>query len=151
MSRNLRSFVGLALAGVVAFPVAVFADGQDTIDYRRHIMKTMGEQLGAIGQILKGTIPADSFATHAEILALNATTAKKAFEPKVLGGDAKPELWENWADFSKRLDTLAAATAEFAKLAKAGGVAAAGPKAQETFTCKGCHDKYRQEKEKEKK
>ena len=75
-----------------------------------------------------------------------AATAKKAFEPNVPGGDAKPEVWANWKDFSKRLDDLTAATAELAKTAKAGGIAAAGPKVQDALTCKGCHDVYREKK-----
>ena len=129
---------------VVIFPHVAWADDQDVIDYREHIMKSMGEQVAAIGEILEQKVNPENLTTHVQILAVTAATAKSAFEPKVLGGKAKPEVWLHWADFAKRLDALTAATAELAKTAKDGGVAAAAPKAQSALTCKGCHDTYRQ-------
>lgn len=144
MTRLGRIVHGLALATVlVGSSAAVYADDQDVIDYRRHIMKTMGEQAASIGMILQQKAPADNFATHVKILAVTAATAKKAFEPKVQGGDAKPEVWSNWADFSKKMDALVAATDDLAKTAASGGLAAAQPKVQSALTCKGCHDMYR--------
>jgi cytochrome c556 len=119
------------------------ADDQDVIDYRRHIMKTMGEQAAAIDMILQRKAPADNFAVHVKTLAVAAATAKKAFEPRVPGGEAKPDVWSNWPDFSKRLDALTTATDALAKAASDGGVAATSPKMQAALTCKGCHDTYR--------
>jgi len=124
------------------------ADDQDVIDYRQHIMKTMEEQTAAINQILQQKAPAENFAIHARILATTAATAKKAFESKVLGGEAKADVWAHWADFAKRLDDLTAATADLASTAKAGGVAAAAPKVQTALTCKSCHDIYFVERKK---
>jgi len=135
---------GLALAAVLASSSAVvYADNQDVIDYRQHIMKTLGEQAASIGMILQQKAPADNFATHVKIIAVTAATAKKAFEPKVLGGDAKPDVWNNWADFSKKMDNFVAATDDLAKAAASGGLAAAQPKVQGAMQCKGCHDTYR--------
>jgi cytochrome c556 len=125
-----------------------YADDQDVIDYREHIMKTMGEQAAAISQILQQKAPAENFAIHVQILAVTAATAKQAFQPQVPGGEAKPDVWARWADFAKRLDDLTAATADLAKTAKAGGVAAAAPKVETALTCKNCHDTYRVEKKK---
>jgi cytochrome c556 len=127
---------------------AVRADDQDVIDYREHIMKTMGEQVAAISQILQQKAPADNLAVHVQILAVTATTAKKAFEPKVPGGEAKPDVWTHWSDFAKRLDDLTGATADLAKTAKTSGTAAVAPKVQAALTCKSCHDTYRVEKKK---
>jgi len=134
---------GLAMVAVLAASSAVRADNEDTVEYRKHVMKTMGEQAAAIGMILQKKAPADNFATHVKILAITAATAKKAFEPKVPGGDAKPEVWANWADFSKRLDALTAATDDLANTAASGGVSAVEPKMQAAMTCKSCHDNYR--------
>jgi cytochrome c556 len=119
------------------------ADDQDVIDYRTHVMKTLGEQMGAIGMILENKAPPDNFATHMKVLAVTATQAKKAFEPKVPGGNAKPEVWSNWADFSKRLDELVAGTSELAAAAQKDPVAAVGGKLRSTLKCKSCHDTYR--------
>ncbi len=135
--------IGLALALLALASLPVRADDQDVIDYRTHVMKTLGEQMGAISMILENKAPPDNFAVHMKVLAVTATQAKKAFEPKVPGGNAKPEVWSNWADFSKRLDELVAATAELASAAQHEGVAAVGGKLKSTLKCKSCHDTYR--------
>ena len=119
------------------------ADDQDVIDYRQHIMKTMGEQMGAIGMILQNKAPPDNFALHMKVLAITATQAKSAFAPKVPGGDAKPGVWTDWQDFSRRLDELVTATAELATSAQHDSVAQVGAKMKSTLKCKSCHDTYR--------
>jgi cytochrome c556 len=133
----------LVLLATLAFGAASHADDQDTVDYRQHIMKTLGEQVAILGMMAQQKAPSDDFATHVQALALTAATAKAAFEPEIRGGNAKPEVWSQWADFEKRIDALAAATADLAKTAKSGGAAAAAPKLQSALTCKGCHDTYR--------
>lgn len=135
------AWAGIALAGTL-LPISSFADDQDVMDYRSHIMKTMGEQLGALGQITKGKAAAGDVATQAEVLSITAGLAKVAFTPKVPGGEAKPEVWDKWDDFSKRLDEMVAAANDLAKTAKQGGVAAVTPKLS-SLGCKGCHDEYR--------
>jgi cytochrome c556 len=136
-----RTAKGLILVGLLGVTATVFADDQDVIDYREHAMKTMGEQLAAVRMILDKKAPPDALATDMKVIALAATQAKSAFEPKVAGGNSKPEVWSNWADFAKRLDALTAATASLAKAAQDGGPAAVGPKL-DALDCKGCHDVY---------
>lgn len=121
------------------------ADDQDVIDYRRHIMHTMGEQVAMLGLIAEQRAPATSLATHAQVLAITAATAKQAFEPHVEGGEAKSEVWAQWQEFAKKLDALVAATGELAKSAKGNDVAAAAPKLKD-LGCKSCHDTYRKPK-----
>lgn len=135
---------GAALVAAALFAPWAFADDQDAIDYREHVMKTMAEQVAAINQMHQGKIAVDNLPVHAEILAVTAATAKSAFMPKVVGGKAKADVWASWQDFSKRLDELVAATEELSKVAKGGGPAAVWPKLQ-ALTCKGCHDTYREE------
>jgi len=141
LSRSRLAWAGIALVGTL-LPISGFADDQDVRDYRSHIMKTLGEQFAALNQIAKGKGPAADVATQAEVLRITAGAAKIAFTPKVPGGEAKPEVWDKWDDFSKRLDQLVAATADLAKVAKQGGVAAVTPKLS-GLSCKGCHDDYR--------
>jgi cytochrome c556 len=138
-----HSICRVALLGLLAVGGATHADDQDTIDYRQHIMKTLGEQVSILGMMVQQKAPSQDFATHAEVLAMTAATAKAAFEPEIQGGNAKAEVWSQWADFEKRIDALVASTAELAKTAKSGGAAAAGPKMQSALTCKGCHDTYK--------
>ena len=144
MPRSISSAVVFALFATSTLPLRVHADDQDVIDYRKHIMKTLGEQTAAITQILQQKAPTDNFTIHLQILATTSATALKAFEPKVLGGDSKPDVWANWADFSKRMNELAVNTAELAKTAKQNGIAAAAPKVPTALACKSCHDIYEQ-------
>jgi cytochrome c556 len=139
------AWAGMAFVGAfigTLLPSSGFADDQDVKDYRSHVMKAMGEQVAALNQIAKGKANAGDVATQAEVLSITAGLAKIAFTPKVPGGEAKPEVWDKWDDFSKRLDEMVAATADLAKTAKQGGVAAVTPKLG-SLGCKGCHDDYR--------
>jgi cytochrome c556 len=136
-----RLAAGLAILTVSLTSMPGRADDQDVIDYRTHVMKTLGEQMGAVGMILENKVPADNLGQHLKVLAVTATQAKKAFEPKVPGGNAKPEVWANWTDFSKRLDELVAATADLASSPHP-AVAETGAKLK-SAKCKSCHDTYR--------
>lgn len=126
--------------------------GQDKdkaiIEYRQHIMKTLNEQSGALGQILSTSVPDTNVQAHLQVIALAASVALTAFEPKVQGGEAKPEVWSNWPDFSKRMNELAQKTAEMARIAKEQGNDAALANVVDALSCKSCHDLYRAEKKK---
>lgn len=128
---------------------SVSADDQDTIDYREHIMDTLGAQTEALGMIMSNSIPNDNAVAHLEVIAGTAQMALKSFEPKVAGGEAKPTVWSDWPDFSKRMNDFAKRTAAVAKLAKEKGFDAV-PSADllDALSCKSCHDVYRDEKKK---
>lgn len=123
------------------------AENADAIDYRQHIMNTLNEQAGALGEILAGAVPDDNVLAHLDALALTASTALKAFEPKVPGGQSKPEVWSNWADFSRRMNEFAQGAASMAKLAHEQGKEAGLAKVMDALSCKKCHDTYRREKQ----
>jgi cytochrome c556 len=146
MKRSTILMSGAALLALQVFGSAA-ADNNDVIDYRQHIMNTLNEQAGALGEILSGAIPDDNVIAHLDALALTASTALKAFEPKVPGGQAKPEVWSNWADFSKRMNDFAQQTAAMAKLAHDQGKEAGLAKVMDALSCKKCHDTYRREKQ----
>ena len=131
-----------ALGALTCLSVLAIADDQDAIDYRKHVMSTIGEQLGAIDLIVAKRAPPDAFAIHVKTIAIAAGQAKLAFEPKVAGGNSKPEVWANWADFAKRLDAMVAAANELAKSAQDGNAAAVGPKIRTALDCQGCHQIY---------
>jgi cytochrome c556 len=145
-----RSSKWLYLAALALTPILTTAavDNKDVIDYRQHIMSTLNEQAGALGEILSSAIPDDNVVAHLDALALTASTALKAFEPKVPGGEAKPEVWSNWAEFSKRMNEFAAMTAKMAKTAHEDGKDAALGQVVDALSCKGCHDTYRKEQAK---
>src|SRR5580658_11143977 len=100
------------------------ADDDDIISYRQLIMKELDAESGALGMIVSGQIPPDSLALQAKAIADSAKSALKAFEPKVPGGEAKPEVWSKWADFSQRMQVFAKKADEMAKVSESGNVAA---------------------------
>jgi cytochrome c556 len=136
----------LVLIAMLVATALARADDGDVIDYRQHIMNTLEEQSQALGLILSGAVPDDNAVAHLETLALTASTALKAFEPRVPGGRAKPDVWKNWADFAKRMNDFAAKTTELVKTAKARGARAGLDGVADGLTCKGCHDLYREAK-----
>ena len=132
----------MALTALTCLSAAAIAEDSDAIDYRKHVMNTLGEQVAAIDMILAKKAPADAFAVHVKTIAIAATQAKLAFQREIAGGNSKPEVWSNWTDFAKRLDAMIAAADEVAKAAKDGNAAAVGPKIKTAMDCDGCHKIY---------
>lgn len=131
------------LLAMSLLPTLATADDQDVIDYRKHIMTTLQAQVAALGMIMSGAIPDDNAVAHLDIIARTAETSLKSFEPKVEGGDAKPEVWSQWDDFSARMKEFAERTAAMAKTAHEKGKDEALLQAMDALTCKQCHDTYR--------
>lgn len=119
---------------------------KDVIDYRQHVMNTLNEQSAALGEILSTVVPDDNATAHLQALALAASTALKAFEAKVPGGQAKPEVWSSWSDFSKRMTEFAQKVNDAANKAQAGRKEEVMTNIADTLSCKSCHDVYRDEK-----
>ena len=146
MTRLGHIAAGVALIAATMLSGVARADNQDTIDYRQHIMKTLGEQAQSLAMVAQGKAPAENAVIHAKLLAITAATVEKAFTPKVAGGESKPEVWSKWDDFDKKAKEFAANTADMAKAAETGGLEAVKAKMSTTMTCKGCHETYREQK-----
>lgn len=146
--RAAFHIVSVALVATATLTPVAHADDKDVIEYREHIMNGLNAQSAILGQIISGAIPTDQLAGHLDTLALIASTAIRSFEPKVMGGEARPEVWSNWPDFSKRMNEFAQKTAQAAKLAQTEGPDAALTTMLDVMTCKACHEKYRDEKKK---
>ena len=147
MMRVSKAIVlNLTLSLTLLLPAMGHAEDKDVIEYRQHIMKSLEQQTAALGQILSGAGPAENTLAHMETLALSASIALKSFEAKVPGGAAKPEVWKDWTDFSKRMKEFAEKSAEMAKVGREQGPEQAAMLVIEALPCKGCHDVYRDEK-----
>lgn len=147
MRRSFNIAAAVAIATATLLPTA-YADDKDVIEYREHIMNGLNAQSAILGQIISTAIPNDNVVAHLDTLALLASTALKSFEPKVHGGEAKPEVWAEWEDFSKRMNEFAQKTANAAKIAHTQGPEAALTNMLDVMTCKSCHEVYRDEKKK---
>jgi cytochrome c556 len=139
---------GVLLVAILTlgFQQTAHADDQDVIDYRELIMKELDAEAAALGMIVSGQVPPDALALQARAVASSAKSALKAFEPKVPGGEAKPEVWSKWDDFSKRMQTFAQKSEEMAKVSEGGNVQAVTELMIDALPCKGCHDIYRTKK-----
>jgi cytochrome c556 len=122
------------------------SDPQDLITYRELIMKELEAEAAALGLMVAGQIPPDNLTLQAKAAAASARSALKAFEPKVPGGEAKPEVWANWADFAKRMQSLAQGAEEMAKASEGNNLQAVSGLIVTALPCKECHDTYRNKK-----
>lgn len=146
--RLFRGVCGVVLAASMALPVASanaqMMRDEDVISYRQEIMKTMGAQSAAIGQILAGMVPDKLLYSHFEVLLQSVRQAKAAFEPHVEGGHSQPAVWSNHADFVKKLDDAEGALVKAIESAKKDGAGGqTGEFAVGALSCKGCHDTYK--------
>ncbi len=140
-----RSAMLLVGSLIVLTPVAL-ADDDDAVTYRQLIMKELDAESSALGMMVSGQVPPDALGTQARALAFSAKAALKAFEPKVPGGEAKPDVWARWDDFSKRMQTFVQKSDEMAKVAEGGNLSLFAEKMTDALTCKQCHDNYRNKK-----
>ncbi len=145
MRKMLTVTVAAALLACTLVMPAQAGD-EDVREYREHIMKSLNAQAAILGQIVSYAAPQDNLQAHLDTIALLASTALEAFEPKVPGGEAKPEVWAQWPDFSKRMREFAEKTAAAAKLGQTAAPEEALSIMLDSMDCKGCHEVYREEK-----
>ena len=123
-----------------------FAESQ----YRRDNMENAKYALANIVKILKGEASHEGHLPKlAVIMANSASMAKASFEKDTREMDghteAKDAIWENWSDFSSKVDKYAADTAALAKVAETGDMGQFGAAFQKaTSNCKACHDTYKE-------
>jgi len=144
MNRLLK-FVGGVVCVAALMPAVAGADDKEIIEYRQHIMNALNEHSASLGMIMSFAVPDDNTVAHFEAIALLSKTALEAFEPKVKGGESKPEVWTQWPDFSKRMKEFAQNSDMVAKLGATQGKEAAVNHVLDALPCKACHDIYRAE------
>lgn len=94
--------------------------------------------------ILQHKAPQDDLTEHVKALTITLTQVLKAFEPHAEGGDAKPNVWNNWDDFAAKANEQAEKFAALKEALESDSLDAV--KVKESFACKNCHDTYRVEK-----
>lgn len=119
------------------------ADADAIILDRQLVMQQLDKDTKALGAIVAGSSPPDKMADHAKAIAKGASEATKSFEQNVPGGAAKPEIWINWADFSKRMQDFVTNSEAMAKASETGNVVTVSELMIPALPCKQCHDVYR--------
>lgn len=149
-----KIFIGVLAASFIASGSSLALDEakeNPKLQYRQNVMQIVKYSLLGMRDIIKGDITDQSqFSALASSMANASSIATKAFAPdtRSLEGKttAKDSIWENWEDFSKRMNTFNTDVQALAMVAKQGDMKAnilAFKKA--TKNCKSCHDEYRKD------
>ena len=146
----MKRLAAIALLAVSAAAVAHSDDPRaNAIEYRQSVYHVIRWNWMPLAQMVKGEKPFDraEFVKRATRVSLSSHQLLEGYPEGSHEGaetDALPQIWENWADFTAKLDDfkresqalrVAAADADEAAI-KAQFVKTAG-------TCKACHDEYR--------
>lgn len=124
---------------------------KDAMEYRQSTFKMVGQHFGAMAAMVKGKVEYDAaaFAKNAEAVAMLSQLSGNGFvtEGTHKKSRVKKAVWENKADFDKKVTEFQTASAALAEAAKSGEL----DKAKAAFggvgkTCKGCHTDYRSKK-----
>jgi len=144
-----------AMAGGVIGPVAAHGDSEEKekrffeSQYRHDVMEHFSYSMKKLIPILfKNAGHKDHLPEIANIMASTAKMSKSSFKKDTRGMEGRTEskdnIWENWSDFSARMDKLEADTAAFSEATKSGDMAVIVPAFKKVGSnCKSCHDEYK--------
>jgi len=154
LSLPRRALAGATLAVCLGLsPLAVSHFDEDEIlqSYRQSWFALLGANFGPMVSTLKGEMPWDDarMALWADQLQqLTAMDVSRGFAPGSEKGKtrAKPEIWENRADFDSKLQDMGKAVVALQAAVKGGDRKAIAENIAATGeSCKSCHDEYKSE------
>jgi cytochrome c556 len=137
----------LAMTAIAVGITAVVAQG-DPIAQRKALMKSNGQNSGALNRMVRGEDPFDAAKASAAYDKLAETASKVGplfASPPPAGADTRalPKIWETKADFEAKLAAFGKAVADNKGKAKTlDELKASFPNVQKA--CGDCHDNYRQ-------
>lgn len=146
----MSSIRRLALAaGLLATAFAAQADDEPSVaGYRHGVYQVIRWNWMPMVAMVRGERPYDAadFRKRAARVSFLSHQLDEAY-PEGSGGehtDALPAIWEDWADFSAKLEDFQREAQALRLAAEGGGEAAVKAQLQKVAgTCKGCHEKYR--------
>jgi cytochrome c556 len=124
------------------------ADAEGVHKYREAVMKSIGGQMGAMANSLKGQVFTENLPIHSAAMSDLADIAPTIF-PEGSGTDksaALPAIWEKPEEFKSRMDDFVIAAKAMNEAVTGGEMASIGKGLQNLGkACKGCHDDFRKE------
>ena len=147
----LVMLAGLAGATLWAHGDEPATPAEQAVRYRHALYTAIGWNIGNVRAMLDGKEPYDAarVAAAADHVAALVPLLPEAFPASSnLPGKtaAKPEVWSDWDDVSRRLTQLRSGSADFAAIAARGDAQSVRTAFGElTQQCKGCHDRYKRE------
>jgi cytochrome c556 len=147
-----RTFVSVLLT-VLALGISfsAFSDPEESIKYRKNVMKALGGHTGGVFAIAGGKVDYKAHLNgHVIGIATIAPMVKDLFPEESANGDtaAKPEIWSQPDDFSAAVTKLEEAASNLQNVVDSGNMDAMGDALKALGgACKNCHDNYRVKKE----
>jgi len=151
MKHKAMFGAGTALAlAVLAGAAAAHAEENPAIAYRHAAMTLIGANFGPMMMSVEGKIPWDDkrvagYAT--DLSALASLNLMRGFPPGSDKGKthAKPAIWTNMDDFSKKMEDFQLAATKLGEVAAGGDRKAIEQQIKATGkTCGSCHDDYKE-------
>lgn len=145
-SHSLKSILSLTLIGAALSLTACSAPLNPDVKARQDIMKSYGDAMGIMGDMVKApdTFDADLLKNQTAFLAKASQDPWVHFENKEAVGNATEAVWANVDDFKARSEDFQKATAELNTVAQTANsvddfkpaFAAVGK------SCKACHTDF---------
>ena len=149
-----RILAGAGLVGALALsPLALshFDDKEILQSYRQSWFALVTSNVGPMFSMLKGEMPWDQDKLKIwsdQFVQLTRMDISRGFAPGSEKGKtrAKPEIWENRADFDAKMDDMRNAADALKVAVSTGDRGMISEAIQATGgTCKACHDEYKSE------
>ncbi len=152
--RRLFRKITLTVLSTTALSLALpalahFDDKQIPQSYRQSWYALVGANFGPMVAMVKGEMPWDTARLQGFAHDLATLTTLDVMRGFTDGSDrgttrAKPEIWENKADFRRKLDDLKQAAVKLRDAADSGDRAIISAQVADTGkACKACHDEYK--------
>jgi cytochrome c556 len=150
--RALKSTIAVAflvaMMSHAAHAQSIFTRPTDAIKFRQGVFQVMGMHSQRIGSMVKNERPFDKTAAEndAFIIELMAKELDAAFPP---GSDAPPskaksDIWQDPAQFKKKLDEVKISSQKLSTAAKSGDIQILRTAFSATAqSCKSCHEDFR--------
>ena len=149
MSKSRFSLVVLLSAALSLPAIAHIERSEPLQSLRQSYFAIVGMTFGPMGDMVKGDIEwnGEQFAAWAsDLAAVSSVTVERGFAPGSDKGKtrARPEIWDNKADFEEKLGNFRMQAAKLAEVAATGDRQAIAGQFRETGgACKACHDNYK--------
>jgi len=120
--------------------------------HRHGLMQTIKNSALSMRRILTGELDqAENYSALATALSVSTGIAVDAFKENTVGKGkghtvAKDHIWDNWEDFSARLEKMDVDAKALERAAENNNVGGSKNELVQLFkNCKSCHDEYRSE------
>jgi len=140
----------VVLTGTTTVAVGKEEIKDPNVSYRVNVMRSIGSNMGGIGDILKNNLPfQEALATHARNIESSGKLVAMAFEKEAKdpASTALPDIWKDFAKFKAGTDEMVKAAGAFAAATESGDKGRImGALKELGGTCKECHKAFREKR-----